>query len=224
MRGQSITDPVGKLDLDMILENLSQIKYKNYFSQYKNAFLHFCEWQNIKLSDNTLNAIEELEKGTRRKNRKLETIQFKEVESKINNLRNKKLKLCYQVLLATGLRVSELASINTSDIIATNDYITFSFVAKGGKSQTSTINALEYPIAYKNVKKLIENKPDGKLFYSTVYLQKNAKKLGFKCHDLRRACAKLEYRKTKSKEAVKTKLRHSSVKTSNIYIKSKIKF
>jgi len=81
----------------------------------------------------------------------------------------------------------------------------------------------EYPVVYQRVREQIENTPpDNKLFYSAIYLQNKAKKLGFKCHDLRRACAKLEYRKSKSKDEVMKKLRHSTPKTTDIYLKSRI--
>ena len=61
------------------------------------------------------------------------------------------------------------------------------------------------------------------MFYSAIYLQKEAQRLGITCHNLRRAYAKLEYKKTKSRENVRKKLRHTNIKTTNIYLRSKIK-
>ena len=63
-------------------------------------------------------------------------------------------------------------------------------------------------------------KPNDRVFYSVATLQKEAKKLGFKCHDLRRICAKDEYKKTKSKWKVKEKLGHEKMSNTKIYLKS----
>ena len=213
-----------KLDIPLIIEKIGSIKHKNYFSQSKNAFLHFCKWQNVNLSAGVLERIGELEKGTRKKYRHLEVVDVKEVEEKINQLENNKLKLSYRVMIATGLRVSELAGITPKDCDIEEDYIILNIIGKGGDKQTVSIDSEEYPKIYEQIKSQIENTPqDKKLFYSAVYLQAKAKELGFKCHDLRRAFAKIEYRKSQSKSEVQKKLRHSNGKTTNIYIRSKIK-
>jgi len=125
-------------------------------------------------------------------------------------------------MLATGLRVSELSQITKKACLITNDRIIFSFIGKGGNEEEVFLNKQDDPKLYIAVKELIESS-DKKVFYSAIYLQTKAKELGFKCHDLRRAMAKLEYRKSKSKNVVMKKLRHSSMKNTNIYIKSKVK-
>ena len=222
--GQSLFHTIEKLDIDKILGKLGEIKHKNYFSQSKNAFLHFCEFKGIKLSDKVLENIKELEQGTKKKYRKMKVTHYKSVDSKIKHSKNKKLKLSFQVMSATGLRVSELASLISANCTITADEITFSFIGKGGASEAVTLKKTDKPKLYENVKELIENTPPNKkIFYSAIYLQNKAKEMGFRPHDLRRAYAKLEYKKTGSKTHVRDKLRHSSVKTTNIYLRSKIK-
>ena len=223
--GQSITDPVSNLDTGKIMDKLGTIKHKNHFSQSKNAFLYFCEFQNIHLSSSTLERIKELEKGTRKKRRKLKALEYSDIDKKIKRLKNKRLKLSYQTILATGLRVSELADITPGGCNVTSEEINFSFCAKGGANGVVTISATAYPKLYKDLEELIQGvqAKEKKLFYSVGYLQKNAKVLGFSCHNLRRVCAKLEYKKSRSKSAVMEKLRHKSVKATNIYLRSKIK-
>lgn len=222
--GQSLLDMENSLDIDKILNNLAGIKHKNNFSQAKNAFLHFCEFQNITLSSDVLDNIKTLENNTRKKYRKLEEKDFSLIDSKIKHIKNRKLKLSYQTILATGLRVSELAGITPNDCLISDNEITFNVVAKGGQRQMVTVSNIEYPKLYQRIKEQIgKTAPDKKLFYSAIYLQKKAKELGFQCHDLRRAYAKLEYKKSKSKTEVMKKLRHTSIKNTNIYIKSKIK-
>lgn len=222
--GQNFLDTANNLNIDKILDKLGTIKQRNRFSQSKNAFLHFCTFQNIILSSDTLEIIEQLENGTRKKHRKLKPIEFVQVDNKIKRIRNKKLKLSYQTIIATGLRVSELSGINPEDCTITDDTITFSFVGKGGNNEVVTVQKIAYSKLYQSLKKLICGTPkDKKVFYSANYLQRQAKELGFTCHDLRRACAKLEYKKSRSKKHVKEKLRHASIKTTKIYLRSKIK-
>jgi len=86
------------------------------------------------------------------------------------------------------------------------------------------IERMENPKLYQTLKENIINTPhDTKIFYSANYLQRKAKGLGFTCHDLRRAFNKMEYKKHRSKSAVMKKLRHSNIKTTNIYLRSKVK-
>jgi len=96
--GQSISDTVGKLDIDKILNKLGQIKHKNYFSQYKNAFLHFCEFQGINLTNDCIERIKELETATRKKRRQLKSIEYSEMDNMIKRIRDKQLKLSYQTI------------------------------------------------------------------------------------------------------------------------------
>jgi len=224
LKGQNVLDPVGKLDINMVMKKLEKIKYKNHFSQNKNALLHFCKFQNIQLTYETEKRIKELEQTTKKKRRKLKPVEYPTIDKKIKYIRNKRLKLSYQTMIATGLRVSELASISAEDCTIDDTSITFNFIAKGGNNEVVTLIAVENPKLYENLKIHIDDiSTDKKIFYSNGYLQSKAKELDFKCHDLRRAFAKLEYKKCKSKSAVKEKLRHSNLKTTNIYLRSKVK-
>lgn len=223
--GQSITDITNKLDINKVMSKLEKIEHKNYFSQTKNAFLHFCEYQNINLSSDVMEKIKQLETNTHKKYRKLKVIDYKQIDNSIKHIKNSKLRLCYQTIISTGLRVSELASIKADDCTITDNEIIFSFIGKGGDKETVKLIADEYPKLYQDLKELIKDTSTGKkVFYSAIYLQINAKKLGFECHDLRRIFARLEYKKSKSKVVVMKKLRHSNIKTTSIYLNSRIKF
>jgi len=228
--GQNLLYTASNLDIDKILDNLSTIKHKNRFSQSKNAFLHFCKFQNIALPYDKLETIKQLEKGTKKKHRKLKVVEFATIDKTIKHLRNKKLKLSYQTLIATGLRVSELASITLEDCTITEDEIKFTFVGKGGAYEVVELQKITYYKLYQDLKEHIKSAANGKnvlktskVFYSANYLQRRSKELGFGCHDLRRAFAKLEYKKCRSQKQVMEKLRHASVKTTKIYLRSKVK-
>ena len=223
LEGQSVTDPTHNLDFDLILKKLSNIKYKNEFSQYKNAFLYFAKFNNIVLDDNFLKQVTELENQTHKKYRKRHEIDFNKVDRTIKHLSNQKLKLSYQALLETGLRVSELSQMTRKDVRIDENTLSFSFTGKGGYKETITFSKEDNPKLFQELKTMIQNTKSNKLFYSANYLQSKAKEYGFQCHDLRRACSKIEYKKSRSKKDVQEKLRHKDPKTTDIYLKSKIK-
>lgn len=221
--GQNSVATLENLNIDKMIEKLARLKYKNEFSQYKNALLYFVDFQNITLSKEQLGKIEMLGTQKKKKYRKLKRVDFKKVDETIKHIKNKKLKLSYQVLLATGLRVFELSQITKNDCTLLDNEITFKFVGKGGKQQQTKVFKSDDMKLYNNLIALLEStKKSNKVFYSANYLQQKAKNYGFQCHDLRRACAKIEYKKTKSKDKVQQKLRHSSKKTTDIYLKSKV--
>ena len=224
LNGQSRTDILKSLNFDKILDNLANIKYKNHFSQSKNAFLHFCAFQNINLSEEVKQRMALLEDNTKKKHRRLKAVDFKQAEQRIKRIRNENLKLNFQTLTAIGIRVSELAGIIKEDCTITDNEINFAFVAKGGKKRVVILAKDKDPQLFERLKQLIEQTaPMSKVFLSANYLQKNAVKYNFTCHDLRRAFAKRTYKATKSKKAVKVALGHTSIKTTNIYLRSKVK-
>lgn len=212
-------------DISKAISVLETVKYKSYFSQYKNALLKFCEFKNIQLSKEQIDTIEVLQEKTKKKYRKNITIDYNVIKNKIDRLKNTKLKLGYVVMLATGLRVSEVEQIKPSDCKTLEDSISFHFIGKGNKPSVSTLHRISYPKIYDMTKSHIEGMEKAQsLFYSAVYLQRRAKEMGFHCHDLRRIYAKEEYKRTKSKEAVQERLHHSNPKTTRIYLRSRIKF
>lgn len=221
LKTQSINFTADRLDVGKVIAFLAQVKNKNNYAKYKNAFLYFCHFLNITLTDGQLRQIKEIGKQKPKKYRQLQATRFDVIDKKIKRLRNKKLKLSYQALLATGLRVAELAQITKDDCLIIGDELHFYFIGKGGIPSTTTISKKENHQLFDNLITLIEASKH-KIFYSASYLQTNAKKLGFGCHDLRRIYAKAEYKKTKSKDLVRRKLRHSHIKTTNIYLKSKV--
>lgn len=223
LKGQPVNDTAKRLNVDKILERLAELTHKNEFSQAKSALLHFCEFQNIPLSFEDVKRIEQMQSNARKKYRKLKAIDYITIDNKIKHLKNERLKLSFQMLTATGLRVSELAQITPAHCVIKNESLSFRFIAKGGNLNTVVVTKTDLPELYERLRELITHtSPQRKIFYSSSYLQKQAKRLGFTCHDLRRASAKLEYKKSRSKAEVKKKLRHSAIKTTNIYLNSKV--
>lgn len=221
---QFLIDNFSDIDFEKVIKQFEKVKYKNYFSQCKNAFFHFTEFQGKTLNSEEMRKIKELEQKTHKKYRKLKEINYPEVLRSINNLKNEKLKLSYQTMLCTGLRVSELAQITPQKSVIASDNIIFHFLGKGGMDESVTLYRSDNKLFFDGlVNQILNTKDNKKVFYSSIYLQENAKNLNFKCHDLRRIYAQLIYKKTKNKNVVQKKLRHTSVKTTNIYLKCRIR-
>jgi len=222
LKGQYLIDDNTTIDIDSILKKLSEVKYKNHFSQHKNALLKFCEFKGIILSSSHIEKIKHLERATKKKYKKTHEIDYRNINKKIDNLKNENLKLCYQVMMVTGLRVFEIEQITHEKCTIEDDKIIMYFIGKGNVPSNVELHRIDYLKIYDKLKTKTEQKE--KLFYSAVYLQRCAKKMGFECHDLRRIFARLEFNKTHSKKYVQEVLRHSSRKNTNLYLRSRIKF
>lgn len=221
---QFLIDNFSDINFEKVINQFTKIKHKNYFSQCKNALFHFAEFQGQKINHEDKKKISELEQKTHKKYRKRKEINYQNVLSSVNYLKNGKLKLCFLTMINTGLRVSELAQITPQLSHISNKEIIFDFIGKGGESETVTLLRSDNKELFEKLVNHIQStEDDKKVFYSAIYLQENAKNLGFKCHDLRRIYAQLKYRETRDKNEVRKKLRHVNIKTTNIYLKCKIK-
>lgn len=214
-----------EVDLTRVINNMSNIIYKNHFSQCKSALYYFLKCFHLTLTNEQLTIMNEIGSKTLRKTRKRKQVEYKQVRGSIWRLKNKKLKLSYLVMMETGMRVFEISQIKKKDCIISKEKIQFSFIEKGGMIETACIEKADNTTMYDTLKCIINylQNENEKLFYSTKYLQSNAKKYGFTCHDLRRIYAKKEYKKTASKISVMEKLRHDKVKTTLLYLNSSIK-
>lgn len=208
------------MDIEAVLVKLRAMKYKGEFSKYRSAFLKFCEYLDIDLDVETLTELKTMANGKKKKRRQLKPVRLKDINNHIKVIRDTKLKLSFQAMLASGLRVSELSQIKKEDCEMKDDCIVLHFVGKGGKNESIEIHETTLN---KRLMKLIDSTPNGvKVFYQTHYLQTEAKKRGFQCHDLRRAYAKLAYKKTKDISKVRQGLRHVRTKTTKLYLNSKV--
>lgn len=212
-----------KIDIEKVVEKLEAIKYKNKYSKSKNAFLKFADFLDIEISQHTLEKLNSLHSEKTKKYRKLKSVRLSDIDNKIKGIRDKKLKESFQTLLATGLRRSEIEQLDKDSCTISNTQIIFAFLGKGNRKEKAIIEKSENPKLYKDLVYRIDETPqDKKLFYSADYLEKKAKTKGFACHDLRRAYAKLEYKKTGDLEKVMKSLRHKNEKTTQIYLNSKV--
>lgn len=218
-----------------ILEGLKSIKNKTALSQVVNSI------RIIQQANNNINIIDEdelkliIKNKSRNRHKSYEPYELKDALRKINALRNDKYKLAYRLMIASGLRVFEIESLEKDDIKFNGDDI-FVTVRDGKGGKFGEVKCLEDKYLSKKLKGfLVYKESKDKIFYSKSVMQEKANKLGFKCHDLRRAYAKLvkkelvnnlveveksEKEKIIEKE-VKTALRHSKFETSKRYLYSK---
>lgn len=156
-------------------------------------------------------------------------IEYDSMKRKINQISNEKLKLAYRLGLVSGLRISELAQLEKADIEISNNKIFLNVRhGKGGSNgivecQSDSYLLKKLPVFLKNF-----NNDTGKIFYSEVYMREKANRLGFECHDMRRAYAitlreklKKEMPVEQANEIVQKSLRHKRFSTTKRYLFNK---
>lgn len=119
---------------------------------------------------------------------------------KINHLRNDKLKYALRLMLASGLRVFEVAALEPGDIHITPDGRLQLTVRHGKGDKYDVVTCMEDRYLEKCLPAYLQGLPDGERpFYSAKTMKNKALDLGLECHDLRRMAAQL-YRNERLKE------------------------
>lgn len=209
-----------KLNVDRVVLKLKAMRYKNQYSKYKNAFIKLCDYLNIKLSDTVLTELDTISGEKKKKYRHLKPVRLEDIKNRIKVINDKKLKLSFETMLISGLRVSELSQMKKADCTIQDNSIGFKFITKGGNRGNIVIDDKQL---VPKLKDLIGSTAEGeRVFYSTNYLQTQANIRDFQCHDLRRAFSKLAYREHRDITKVMHLLRHSRKKSTKIYLKSKL--
>ena len=211
-----------KMNIDIVIAKLKAMRYKNQYSKYKNAFLKLCDYINLNFDEKTMMELEGMSFEKRKKRRDLTPIKLEDIKNRIRVIRDKKLKLSYQTMLITGLRVSELVQITKENGIIEDGSLTLHFIGKGGKREFVKLTDKKLLIGLQG---LIANASANEhLFYSANYLQSEALKRGFKCVDLRRAFAMLSYKEHRNIKKVMKLMRHSKYENTKIYLNNRVKF
>jgi integrase len=187
-------------------------KSKNYLNQTKNAIKHYHRMKDNFYHQDTI-LFSKLEKRANKKPKEKEDpLQLKKVNLRINAIRDKRKKLAFRLQQISGLRISEIASLEKNDInFCDDDRLIINVNGKGNKQRE--LKTLKDKYVYEGIKELQERK--GKLFYSARTLQAQAEKLDFHTHDLRKVFAQQIYYKFSGNEKDRIKLLHELLGHSN---------
>lgn len=205
-------------------EQMRKITGKNNYSAAKNGLQHLKKlYPDLALpEEEVLKTIGATKKNRSKKPRK--TIYLQEVTHKVNQIQNERLKYAYRLAMVSGLRVSELGELEESDLLFDNGNI-FVTVKKGKGGHGGTIKCRQDEYLYHRLHNYCLVHPEGKLFYSEVYMREQADRLGMECHDFRRIFAILsrnDYRKemdiSEANEQVQKDLRHVRFSTTKRYL------
>lgn len=150
---------------------------------------------------------------------------------KINQMTDLRFKYAYRLAVISGLRVSELADLEAGDISFEEDRIVVT-VRNGKGGHGGCINCRADPYLYEKLQQFIEEhtkqdlgQASQKLFYGEAALRREAWRLGFECHDLRRIYA-IESRKElrtklpvpEADRQVQENMRHARFSTTKRYL------
>lgn len=219
------------INFDVVYSRLESLKYRNDFSKYKSALIAFMNFSDVSFSNSEQSNkyFSEQSKSKSKRKRKLKTRDLSKIKSKIDVIRDKRLITAFKIMLQYGLRVGEVSSISKDKIKKEKDIYMIEYTQKGGKTAILQINKKRNLYIFNQIDSLLsknnESSAEGEnnFFHSERFLQEQATKRDFTCHDLRRAYAKVEYAISKNLDVVRQKLRHENLRTTKIYVYSKIK-
>lgn len=148
-----------------------------------------------------------------------------EIQRKINQMQDEKAKYAFRLALVSGLRVSELAGLDSGKITFGEDGLIYVNVTNGKGGSNGVVKCLPDPYLYDRLQKYAEAHPEGKLFYAESTLRQRAWELGLECHDFRRIFAIIKRNELKKQmpvseanEEVKKALRHKRFSTTKRYL------
>jgi integrase len=178
-------------------ENIES-KDRKYINQIKQAVKYYYNMQDIYYNDDT-KYISKLHDNAKKRNKKLvETLYLKQTNQKINLLQDKRKKLAFRLQEISGLRIAEIADLKKEDLEFCDKDKIIVTVKNGKGDKERTLKSFNNKYAWENLRNLQDRK--GRLFYSKYTLMKEAKKLGFNTHRLRKVFAETLYLKLDKKE------------------------
>lgn len=218
---------IEEINFSRLIERIKVLKTRNEISAAKNALKHFGECFSgfSPIPDEMFKALSlKAAKGIPRHGKELDV---KQTLHKINAVRDEKLRLALRLILASGARVSEAATLEKKDISIDGDRLEIEIRhGKGGSNGIVTCRVDPY-LTNTLPGFLADFAPDERPFYSAKTLKEKAHNLGLECHDLRRIAAQLQLQEVKKEEKVSQKeaqeatrkfLRHKSFKTTSRYL------
>jgi integrase len=181
-------------DFDYIkLKNyVENIKGKRSASTLKHALREFSKvFEDFDYSSNRRFLVREIKNKTHKRLTRWDPFKISTAMRKVNSLRDKKLKLGYRTIFATGLRVEEVSNLRKKDIVFKDGKL-FVFVERGKNNKQRMAEAIKDNYLENSLKEYIKLlKDDDRLFYKKDYIIEKAVDMKFMTHDLRRAFSKI---------------------------------
>lgn len=218
-------DSLVQIDKKWLLrETAARFTTKNEYSAVKNGL------KKLKEFDRTLNLPSEeefREVSIRKRNfsrRPKKVIYLRPTQRKINQIQDERLRYAYRLALVSGLRVFELAELESDDITFEGTKI-FVNVRDGKGGHNAVVECREDPYLSERLPEFLAKHTDGKIFYSTDHMRHYAESLGIECHDLRRIFAitlrdelKKEMPINEANKIVQERMRHARFSTTKRYL------
>lgn len=197
---------------------------KNEFSAAKNGLKWMQKrYPNLQLPTEEFFRANSLRKRNFSKRPK-KVIYLHPTQRRINQMQNPKFKYAYRLAMISGLRVSELADLEASDLTFHDGQIKVC-IRHGKGGHGGTIQCRTDVYLYEKLKEYTKEHSCGKLFYNQETLRKEAARVGFECHDLRRIYAikckqelKQEMPGVQADKVVQQNLRHERFSTTKRYL------
>lgn len=208
----------------LLQETARSFRTKSEYSAVKNGLKRLARFDR----QLQLPAEEEFLEVSRKKRnyskRSRKTICLEQVQRRINQIKDEKLKYAYRLSMISGLRVHELAQLEASDICLDGERILVT--VRGGKGgHGGVITCREDKYLSERLPEFLRKNQTGKLFYSTQHMKNYAVRLGIECHDLRRIfaiCLRDELKKEmpvrEANALVQEQLRHDRFSTTKRYL------
>jgi integrase len=183
---------IDDIDETSIVKDLKEAKRnKNYISQTKNGFKLLYRSNDEFFFNNDIEKLQD--NAPKQRKKREEELKLKNVNIRINAVRNKKMKLAFRFEQITGLRIDEIASLTKNDIEFCEDGRIKVHVRNGKGGKARKFKALKDKYVYDELKKLVEQTKKDKIFYCKKYMQDKAQQLKFHTHDQRKVFSQIVY-------------------------------
>ncbi|WP_048150780.1 site-specific tyrosine recombinase/integron integrase [Methanolacinia paynteri] len=185
------------------------------------SFYRYCYTQGV-VDSNPLAAIDR----PKIKEKELRYLKHNQVLSLFNSINNERDRLIIRTIYATGVRVSELCSINIEDIDFEDRVIRVK--GKGGKIRTvfideDTLQDINHYTSGRISGPLFEGQQGKNISPRTVqHIFERYAPAGITPHKIRHSYASELYRRSKNLRVVQENLGHSSIQTTEVYLHTDI--
>lgn len=218
---------VSEISKEYIEQNTDRMfRTKNEFSAVKNGLKFFKKcYPDLQIPSEEYFKVCSLQKRNRSKKPKKQ-LSLKNTRDAIAGIQNDKLRLSYELAIASGLRVSELEAIHKNDLEFSEDGGLAVRVTAGKGGANGRVECIRDAGMIRELQQYVEGlASEDRVFFSEAYMRRAATEAGFECHDLRRIFAQRRRRELmqnmsayEANAEVQKSLRHARFSTTKRYL------